>query len=55
MAVYLQLAGADLAVEILITVADVVVLVPMLSMSLSLSLLLLLSSCLVDHDNRLKP
>ena len=49
MAVYLQLAGADLAVEILITVADVVVLVPMLSMSLSLSLLL--SSCRVDHDN----
>ena len=36
MTVYLQLAGADLAVEILITVADVVVLVPMLSMSFSL-------------------
>ena len=50
MAVYLQLAGADLAVEILIIVADVVVLVPMLS--ISFSLLPLLSSCLVDHDNR---
>ena len=49
MAVYLQLPGADLADEILITLADVVVLVPMLSMSLAL--LLLLSSCRVDRDN----